>query len=237
MKLIDRIAYIGFWINIFFLIFNFIGMPIFFMKTPDFFKLITANGRMNPYYLTYSFFNIVSVFHWGYCIWFLFKYDRYSKSIIPLFFLNALYAPFYYYRVKIKKRPLRNKVNKPQVITTDEYAIDEQDFISLTRESIIGTLNLWASGIEQLKLRDIYDSKEISVELFDYWSDYTRTDIEVLNEVFNPQEIGLLAEFDMELKNIENKYSKDFPPIEEFMETLDWKTLHHLANDILKKIK
>ena len=50
--------------------------------------------------------------NWINCIVFLFKYDRYSKSLIQLFIINALYAPIYYYRVKILKRPLRNSIDK-----------------------------------------------------------------------------------------------------------------------------
>jgi hypothetical protein len=57
--------------------------------------------------------NTLLLFHLGYCVWFLIKFDRYSKSIFLLGFFNLLYAPIYFYRVKIKKRPLRNKSNKP----------------------------------------------------------------------------------------------------------------------------
>ncbi|MCW3788918.1 hypothetical protein [Plebeiibacterium sediminum] len=237
MKLIERIAYIGFWINILFIVFYFVGMPILFLNTPDFFEVISANGRWNPYYLSFSFLNIVAALHWVYCFWFLFKYDRYSKSIFPLFFLNVLYAPIYYYRVKIIKRPLRNKVNKPEEIIKEENVINEQDFNELTRGSIIATFNLWASGSEQLKLRDIYNSSEVSNALFDYWNDYSMNDDDTLKKAFNPEEIELLAEFDKEISSVENHYSRNFPPIEKFMETKEWKTIHLKAVDILRKIE
>ena len=59
-------------------------------------------------------FNSLTIFsfiNWIFCIRFWYKNDKYSSAIFGLFFLNALYAPFYYNQVIIKKRPLRNKID------------------------------------------------------------------------------------------------------------------------------
>ena len=110
MTLIEKIAYITFWINIVMLIFVFIGISIFFISIPDFFELLISNKGRNPINLSFMILQTAAVFHWGYCIWFWSKFDKYSIAILPLFFLNVLFAPIYYYQVKIKKRPLRNAI-------------------------------------------------------------------------------------------------------------------------------
>ncbi len=126
MKLIDRIAYITFWINILFILIMFV-LPVITLNIPGLFEKFTANNGMNIYNLPFQILSFAVIFHWGYCIWFLFKYDRYSKSIILLFFLNALYAPIYYYQVKIKKRPLKNKINyKKTESVFDKIVVNEE---------------------------------------------------------------------------------------------------------------
>jgi len=109
MKQSDKIGYITFWINIvaLFIWFSIIPVSIIF---PGLFEKVLANNGVNPISITLYIIFLGAAFHWSYCIWFLLKFDRYSFSIVPLFFLNALYAPIYFYRVKIKGRPLRNKI-------------------------------------------------------------------------------------------------------------------------------
>lgn len=62
------------------------------------------------------FFVIPTLFLWIYNIRFFYKYDRYSKAILPLIFFNFAYSPYYYYQVKIKGRPLKNEIKKEPVI-------------------------------------------------------------------------------------------------------------------------
>lgn len=211
-------------------------MPILFMNDFLTVEYISYKNGLNPVNFTFSFLNTVAVFHWGYCIWFLFKYDRYSKSVIPLFFLSVWYAPIYYYRVKIKKRPLRNKVSKPVEPVTEDYSISDSEFIELTRDNIINVLNLWASKTDQLVLQQSIPKGEITTELFDYWCDYSMADSEVINESFNPKEIDLLSEFNRRISNIGNKYKGEFPDIEEFQKTPDWYSLTQLAKEISRNL-
>jgi hypothetical protein len=239
MKLIERIAYVSFWINIFFVIFVYIGMPILFINVPDFFETWTANKGQNPLNITFSILSLAVFFHWGYCIWFLFKYDRYSKSIFPLFFLNAIYAPIYYYRVKIKKRPLRNKISKPKEIETDseDKSISEEEFVKLNRENIIGVLRLWSSKEEQIEYQKSVPIAQVSSELFGQWDDFYTSDSEVMSEAFNKHELELLAKFDSELTVIGEKLNGETPQIEDFIKTSEWKKLNLLAQEILNNLK
>ena len=216
------------------MIFVYIGMPILFINVPDFFDAWTENKGRNPINMSFSILSLAVVFHLGYCFWFLFKYDRYSKSIFPLFFLNVIYAPIYYYRVKIKKRPLRNKVNKPQEKLQEDNSISDQEFTELTRENIIGILKIWASKAEQVELQESTPSINISSELFEYWCDYSMADSEVLNEAFNTKEIELLSRFDSEISNVEKMYDGSFIQIEEFQKTSEWNKLNQLAEEILR---
>lgn len=53
---------------------------------------------------------------WFYNMIFLFRHDRYGRSVFPLVIFNFLYSPVYYYQVQIKKRPLVNKMKSEAVI-------------------------------------------------------------------------------------------------------------------------
>ena len=54
-----------------------------------------------------TFFSFIN---WIFCLRFWYKNDKYSKAIFALFFLHVVYAPFYYYRIFVKKRPLRSEL-------------------------------------------------------------------------------------------------------------------------------
>jgi hypothetical protein len=47
---------------------------------------------------------IGSLILWGYCMYFYYKFDRYSFALPKLFFLIGLYSPYYFYRVIWKRR-------------------------------------------------------------------------------------------------------------------------------------
>jgi hypothetical protein len=71
---------------------------------------------------------IITSAHWFYCLWFLFKYDRYSGSLIWLILFNVIYAPIYYYQVIIKKRPLENEIISGQEVEEKKNEIEENNF-------------------------------------------------------------------------------------------------------------
>jgi len=166
----------------------------------------------------------------------LFKYDRYSKSIIPLFFLNALYAPIYYYRVKIKKRPLRNKINRPQEIKTEDKSISEEEFVDLNRNNVFGVIDLWASKENQLDYQKNVPIAQVSAELFCQWEDFYFPDSDDFKQSFSKEELELLSEFDAALNNTVDKTPQNLPVIEEFIKTEEWKKMNEKAIEIKKKI-
>jgi len=234
MKLIDRVVFIAFLVNVFQAVFI-IFLPLILINVPDAFDKFVANQGRNPYNLTFMFLGFISSFHWGYCIWFLFKYDKYSKSIIPLFFFNVLYAPIYFYRVKIKKRPLRNQIKKVQTIIEDK-SISDTEFIELTRQNIIGVLQLWSSKEEQLEYQENVPIAQVSAELFAQWDDFYIPDAEVINEAFTAEEISFLRKFDRELEIIWKEFAGTISYIDKFVESNEWQKLNSMAKDILKKL-
>jgi hypothetical protein len=237
MKLIERIAYISFLLNIFVVIFVYIGLPILFINVPNSLEVWTSNEGRNPLNMSFLILSSAVVFHWGYCIWFLYRYDRYSKSIFPLFFLNILYAPIYYYRVKIKKRPLKNKINKPnEEIETEDKNMSDDEFVDLTRKNIFGVIDLWASKENQLEYQKNVPIAQVSTELFCQWEDFYLLDSDDFKQAFNVEELKILSEFDNALKEIVDKTQQTLPVIDEFIETDEWRMMNSKAIEILKKI-
>ncbi|HLN72121.1 MAG: hypothetical protein ACM3O8_08230 [Methylococcaceae bacterium] len=232
MKLIEKIAYTTFGINVLVIFFAFIIVPVLIVIAPEIFDLLSAHKGLNPYNLTFTILNFAVIFHWVYCLWFLLKYDRYSKSLIPLFFFNALYAPIYFYRVKIKKRPLRNKINIPAKHDKTENSIEESDFNNLTRESLIGILELWSSKSEQVEWQKNQPDTNVSEELFLQWKDLY-VDTKIIMESFNSQELKILAMFDNTIKKSLEKFDGQIPILTVFMETDIWKEINSLAKEIL----
>ncbi len=237
MKLIEKIAYISFWINIFFVIFMFIGFPILIIKIPDFLDSLTSNSGKNPLNITLCFLNLIIVFHWGYCIWFLFKYDKYSKSIIPLFFLNCIYAPIYFYRVKIKKRLLRNKINTNGKNITEDKSISEKEFVDFTRNNVFGTINLWASKENQFDYQENAPEIKVSTELFSQWEDFYHPELIDFKQAFNKEELKILSEFDKTLNNNTfDKTSQNLSSIDKFTKSKEWIEINKKAIEIKNKL-
>lgn len=237
MKLIDRITYITFVINIVAILFYFIGLPIILMTVPESFAKITEKGGQNPYNLSMTILSTIVFFHWVYCIWFLFKYDRYSKSIIPLFFFNVLYAPIYFYRVRIIKRPLRNKIDKPGYkVESDDQNISDDEFLEMTRNSILGVIDMWTSKENQLEFLKELEFAQISEELFIQWHEIYFPDSNDFQQAFNKEELLLLSDFDGALKSIALKTPDNLSSIEEFIKTQEWLEMNQVSIEIRDKL-
>lgn len=115
-NLIEKILHICFMLNLF-LILIFIGQLVVLLSNSDwYFDTLTDHDKSLTFNLIFYFFYIPSFILWLHNIHFFYKYDRYSKSIILLFLINILYSPYYYYQVKIKKRPLKNEIKKEPAI-------------------------------------------------------------------------------------------------------------------------
>lgn len=136
MRIKKRVIHICFLINAFqslSFILLFIGIIPLAIIFPDFPKTFFGLFKNKMILGIHSTVTFCSFFNWIYCLRFWYKYDRYSTAIFPLIFPHVLYAPFYYYQVKIKKRPLKNEIkNEPVIgrsIRIEEYE-NESEFKS-----------------------------------------------------------------------------------------------------------
>lgn len=101
MKNFDKVTFV-FWIL------NIIGIIMFpILAFVVFNQEVISETMMTLHYIIWY----PIIIFWIYNIWFFYKYDRYSSAIFFLFVFNVFYSPFYYYKVKIKKRPLKNKID------------------------------------------------------------------------------------------------------------------------------
>jgi len=117
MKVVEKITFVLWLINIIGVILLPIIPVLYFTDT---LSMETSN------LILYIFWYPIVIF-WIYNIWYCYKYDRYSSSIFFLFFLNAFYTPFYYYQVKIKKRPLRNEIDREKTESVfDKLVVEEE---------------------------------------------------------------------------------------------------------------
>ncbi len=101
---------ISFLVILFVLNILFFPMFVYFVATIDFTLdyFWSFEFRLKQYFLT--FFAAGATILWLYCIFFFYKYDRYSKNGLGLVFLPGLISPFYFVNVIWKqKRPLQNK--------------------------------------------------------------------------------------------------------------------------------
>jgi hypothetical protein len=151
--------------------------------------------------------------------------------------LNAFYAPIYFYRVRIKKRPLRNKINKPQEeIEIEDKSITDDEFTALTRKNVFGVIDLWASEEKQLNYQKEVPIAQVSAELFCQWEDFYYPDSTDFKDAFDKDELELLTEFDKALNNTSDKTPDNLPPIEEFVKTQEWNDMNKKAIEIKKKL-
>lgn len=147
MKLTDRFIHFCFLINLIQAI-GFIGLFVgiipLTMINPKIPEGIFHLLKNETFGFIYSILTMFSFINWIYCLRFWYKYDRYSKAIFALIFPNVLYAPFYYYRVKIKKRPLKGEIetilNKSE--PSEDLSITETEFIELTKHNVFGVIDL-----------------------------------------------------------------------------------------------
>lgn len=104
---------ICFWLNIA----TFIGINIWSIMA----MAATVSGEIyQPDLLVVIMIGILELpifFLFGYCVYFFYKYDKYSKSGIYFLFFHILYAHIYFYRVIWKKkRELINSYENEQIL-------------------------------------------------------------------------------------------------------------------------
>ena len=115
-KQVLKFLIICFWMNILIIP----SLTVFMIIFPS--EILVTNKELNfesnpiASVLIYLF-NIPLLSIFIYSVYFYFKYDKYSKSGIYLFFFNWIYAHIYFYKVIWKrKRELINSFEHEQVI-------------------------------------------------------------------------------------------------------------------------
>lgn len=171
----------------------------------------------------------IAMILWIYSIWFLNKYDKNTNRLIMLLVLNIYYVPFYLFRIRKIKKEIRVKA-----ISEEIYDLD---FIEMSPNSIIENLKLWTSKEIQLELQDSDNDLNLLQELFQQWENNYRIDNKIIEEAFNDSEKELLKTFDESIMTCNEKFKGDFPQLDEFQKTNDWKVLNQLAIEIYKEIK
>ena len=146
-----------------------------------------------------------------------------------LLVLNIYYVPFYLFRIK--------RIRKENRIKALSEEIYDSDFIEISRNSIIESLELWSSKEKQLEYQESESDFNQLQELFQQWENYYRIDKKIIEEAFNDKEIELLKTFDKSIMTCQEKFGDDFPKLDEFQNTNDWKVLNQLATEIKKEIK
>lgn len=182
---------------------------------------------------------ILSSAHWIYCLWFLSKFDRYSGNLIWLLLFNGMYAPFYYYSVIIKKRPLKNEILSKQELEEKErkIGIEESDFAELMRDGIIEVLNLWASEEKQTLLQKTNTEINITEELFSQWKDFNINKPGFLNEIFHLNERIAIKQFDKIINERNDLLMENYPNLPESITSANWKEISIMAKETLSKIE
>lgn len=235
MKLIDKIIYYFFWIHILGILAQFATIPIF-INRPDLMKSIffgEYRGLMNSIMMPLA---LISTTFWIYCFWFYMKYDSRSNKWFALLFFNWIYAPIYYYDVKIKKRPLMGRDSDKTESESTENEITETEFNELTRQNVFGVIDLWSSKESQLDYQKNVPIAQVSAELFCQWEDFYYPDSNDFKQAFDNNELELLSDFDKALNETAEKTPENPTQIEEFIKTREWIDMNKKAIEIRDKL-
>lgn len=242
MKVKERLIHICFLINAVLsigFIALFVGIIPLAMINPKIPEAIFSLFKNKAFEVVHSVLTMCSIINWIYCLRFWYKYDRYSKAIFPLIFLNVLYAPWYYYQVKIKKRPLKGKLIETasdKSNETEDLSISDSEFNDLTRKNILGVIDLWASKEKQIDYQENVPMAQVSAELFCQWEDFYSPDSPDFKQAFEKEELEILSDFNKALNDIVEKTSQELPLIEEFVETQEWIEMNKKAIEIQKQL-
>ncbi|TKG90787.1 hypothetical protein EYV94_23270 [Puteibacter caeruleilacunae] len=231
---------ICFWANVLCLVTSLLlGAVLIFTDIIDHkdFMSFTKDSDIKLYFLPLS---ICILIHWIFCIRFWHKHDKYSKAIYALIFLNFIYAPFYYYQVRIKQRPLKNTIAKKEEEAEEEeedYSVTDDEFHELNRQNIFSVLHLWTSKEVLLSCQnDEYDTQVLAA-LFRHWKDSYMPESEDFTELFSEEELELLEEFNEALEELEAHLPEYHPTLGQFVETVMWTDMNKTTLDIIERLK
>lgn len=167
---------------------------------------------------------IGSMMNWFYCLWFWRKFDRYSRSGLLLFFLQMLYAPVYYYQVKIQKRPLHGKIEQPEntCLFGQKEDLNETEMVQSTRDNILDILQAFQSDL---------DNSDAIIEQLSCWDDFVQPNDQYFKTAFEPYEQAVLKNFGDQLNVLRMKFLQA-----DLSDISMWQEVQQLATLTLKKL-
>lgn len=231
MKLIDKIIYYFFWIYLFVILVQLATLPFFIIK-PELMEDLIFGEKRELYFQILMPFAFISTSFWIYCLWFYMKFDSRSNKWFYLLFFNWIYAPIYYYEVKIKKRPLMGSGTDEVNSEMKDNEVTDTEFVELTRQSVYSVIELWSSKESQLDYQGNVSVANVSAELYLQWEDFYFPDSDDFKQSFSKLELEILAEFDKTLNSSIDLTPENLPPIEDFIKTDEWRMMHNKAKEI-----
>lgn len=126
-NLFDKILFFCFYINILFLLLPFFVFILAIIDSEFVFEFLFNSNNDIFVLVNRLIIPIPVLFLWAYNIWFAYKYDRYNKAVFFLIFLSFIYSPYYYYQIKIKRRPLNNEMEEVTVLGNSMQMENYQD--------------------------------------------------------------------------------------------------------------
>lgn len=129
--LLNKVLFLSFYINIIFLLLPLLIFILAIIDSDIVFNYLFHRHHEIVFQLINSAITIPVIFLWVYNIWFAYKYDKYSKATFLLMVFSFVYSPYYFYQIKIKKKPLKNEIAEVPVpgniIQMEDYS-DESEF-------------------------------------------------------------------------------------------------------------
>lgn len=105
-------------------LFLFITFPLLFIFNKDFGTSIILFQYFRVIGLLFFFGALL----WLYCIYFYYKYDKYSSAGLKLILLSIFYCPFYFYKVIWKRRrQLQNSYTSEPILGKSIHLVDEKE--------------------------------------------------------------------------------------------------------------
>ena len=106
----------------------------------------------------------------------------------------------------------------------------------ISRKEIIDTLELISSKKELLDYQEKVSITDVTAEIFSDWDSAYIRDQQWFIEIFSVRELQAIDMFNSEIMRVWGKIKDQSLPIEEFVETSEWKVLESAANQTLSML-
>ncbi|HRI71924.1 MAG TPA: hypothetical protein PK156_47150 [Polyangium sp.] len=104
------------------------------------------------------------------------------------------------------------------------------------RSRVLETLALIASEDSQREYQKAVPHVDVPAELFNQWGDVYFPDGDAFQSGFSAKELEILGRFDKFLNQVCDGTPQQLPPLEEFVQTVAWRTLAAAAYEALSDL-